>query len=110
MARPVYSQQFLAYTDSSPETEFEVPSGYVAVIRQCTAVVTAALTFCQVGIQDSGAAPVCYVWSVELAGLLVSAAFEGRVVVPAGGIISINLGSLSAGASVYVGGYLLSAE
>lgn len=110
MARPVYSEQFIVYTDAAPITEFEVPTGYTAVIRQITGLVTESLTYLQVGIQDDPSAPVCYVWSWEAVGLLVSTTWEGRVVVPALGIISLNLGSLESGTSVYVGGYLLTAE
>lgn len=105
--QPVYSAQFIVYTDAAPNTTYEVPAGATAVIRDFSAIATVAATLVQVTIQDSATAPACIVASLELAGLEQYAQWVGRVVIPAGGIITLNLGSLSAGVSSYVGGYLL---
>lgn len=104
---PVFSSQFIVYTDAAPITEYEVPAGFTAVIRDATFIATVAATLCQVSIQDSEAAPACTVISETLAGIETYSQWTGRIVVPAGGLINLVLGSLAAGVSAYVGGYSL---
>jgi len=77
------------------------------VIRDVTYWADVAATLVQVAIQDDDAAPECVVVSLEALGVGTYQQWQGRVVVPAGGIITLTVGDLSAGSSVYVGGYLL---
>lgn len=107
---PPWSSQFILYTDSAPNLTFEVPAANVAVLRDFTAFATVAATFAQLRIQNSEAAPAITVASLELAAIEAYEQWTGRVVVPGGGVISLNLGSLAAGLEIYVGGYLLNAS
>lgn len=107
MPPPVYSAQFIVYTDASPNFTFDVPTGFTAVIRDFTYWADVAATLAQVEIQDSSAAPGVIVASLEALGVGEYHQWVGRVVVPGGGVITLTLGSLSAGSNIYVGGYLL---
>ena len=107
MARNPYSQQFLVYTDSSPSVLYEVPPGYLADIRQVTAYSEAAIGGLTVSIQDSGEAPACIVVALVGAAAPWYQAWEGRVVVPSQGFISIAWSGASSGLNAYVGGFLL---
>jgi hypothetical protein len=104
---PVFSSQFILYTDATPNLSFAVPAGFTAVVRDVTFYATVAGTLCQVAIQDSEDAEGVTVVSEELAGVGVYVQWTGRIVVPAGGLINLVLGSLAAGVNAYVGGYLL---
>lgn len=104
---PVFSTQFILYTDATPNLSYAVPAGATAVLRDATFYSTVAATLCQVNIQDSDEAEAVVVVSEEIAGVGVYAQWTGRVVVPGGGFINLELGSLAAGINAYVGGYLL---
>lgn len=110
MARPpAYSTQFIVYLDATPNFEYDVPTGYVAVLRDFTAYADVSASFAYVTIQDSAAAPAVKVAQLELAGVATYGQWTGRVVCPGGGIIGLTVGSLVAGLNIYVGGYLLQA-
>ena len=104
---PVFSSQFIVYTDSAPTTSFEVPAGFTAVIRDFSAFGQYAATIYQVAIQNSDEAPNCVVAQIELVGVADWGQVQGRWVVPAGGFINLYMGELEIGSQAYVGGYLL---
>jgi hypothetical protein len=104
---PVFSAPFLIYTDAAPNYTFEVPTAYTAVIRDFN-------VFCEVGgvaasvyIQDSEDAPACTVAFLQAEGALSYEQWQGRVVVPGGGLINLYVSSIDLETSAYVGGYLL---
>lgn len=104
---PVYSQQFILNTEEAPNTEYAVPAGYVADIRQVTAFAAVAAVNVQVFVSNSEAAPgVCVVY-LGLLDLLAYDSWEGRVVVPSGGLIQLAISEVGSPPDVYVGGYLL---
>jgi len=107
VARPVYSAQFLLYTDSAPNTEYEVPAGFTAVIRDITCYSEAAGTLAQLFIENAAGAPAVTVYSAEVLGFAAYDQWTGRVVVPSGGLMTLTFGELAVGLQVYVGGYLL---
>jgi len=104
---PIFSAQFIVYTDSTPNVSYEVPAGFTAVLRDFTAAWTIAGTFFQVGIQNDEEAPECIVAQIEAVGAVGYEQWTGRVVVPSGGFITIEIGEAASGLSFYVGGYLL---
>lgn len=61
----------------------------------------------QLLVQNSGAAPAITMAAVSTLGVATYDQWQGRVVVPAGGILSVTISELSSGPDVYVGGYLL---
>lgn len=104
---PVYSAAFVEYTESTPNNSFDVPDGFTAVIRYLSCY------------QEIGAYGLLgYVANSEAAPALIFAAnasilsgelyqWAGRVVVPGGGVITIDLSTIGDGVSIYCGGYLL---
>lgn len=104
---PVYSVSFILYTEAAENNYYEVPAGYIAVIRQIAIGVLDAGGFFALNIQDSDEAPTVGVYYVELAAAATSVLEEVRFVVPAGGIISLYQQTLGLAATAYVGGYLL---
>jgi hypothetical protein len=104
---PVFSQGFIYYTDSSPNTAFQVPEGFTAVVRECDVLTTAGDTWASFNVQASDIAPVVGFALLNAVGLANSQHWEGRVVCPGGGTISIYQNTLGVGANIYVGGYLL---
>lgn len=107
---PVFSQGFLYYTEATPNDNFEVPPGFVAVIREFDMMVNIAAADAALRIQNSAAAPLINVVYLEVAAILGSAQWRGRIVVPSGGFISLFQFKFGAGMSMYVGGYLLRAD
>jgi hypothetical protein len=107
VARYVYSTPFIEYTPETPNDQYEVPEGYVAVIRQIS--VTQADLACGwwVYIQNSPEAPGVNIATGELTGFFNYGSAQGRWVCPGGGIITANLQTLGSEPNFYVGGYLL---
>lgn len=104
---PVFSQGFIYYSAATPNTSFDVPDGYTAVVRQCSMTTIAGAATCYFNIQDSPTAPTICIAIIYLAGLLENGSEEGRWVVPGGGVISISDQNIGTDDNVYVGGYLL---
>lgn len=104
---PVYSQQLIVYTAETPNTEFEVPAGQTAVVRQVSGYQDIGGYVFRMYIQDSLEAPPCVVYAANDVGVAASFATEGRWVVPPGGIVAIFISSLGDTPCFYVGGYLL---
>lgn len=104
---PVYSGAFIQYTPSTPNTAFDVPEGFTAVIRQISAAQDIGGWILNVFIQDSEAAPGLVIAELGQVGSVNYAAQEGRWVCPGGGIISVSLTELGSDVAIYVGGYLL---
>lgn len=107
MARAVYSSQFIVYTTSEPNTQFDVPEGFTAVIRQFMGYVEAGLGGVLLYIQNSPEAAGCGVAYHNLAGVTASFSDEMRVIVPEGGVITFDVFEEGENVSGYVGGYLL---
>jgi hypothetical protein len=104
---PVYSAQFLVYTDSTPNTSYDVPAGMTAVIRDYTHQTNFGVANSQLAIGNSLEAPACVVAELAPDGEGAYAQWTGRIVVPGGGFIELFISSIDVGNSLYVGGYLL---
>jgi hypothetical protein len=104
---PVWSTQFIVYTESTPNTQFDVPAGYTAVIRQLTFFASVAGMGWEFAINNTLGAPLCIIAGNADLGLQVADQVEGRWVVPEGGTMELFFSGLSSGANFYAGGYLL---
>lgn len=107
MSRPVYSAQFIVYTDAAPNSEFEVPEGFTAVVRQCTLFTQLGAANAQPFFSDAPGAPGVTFASLTTAGVAQADQWQGHVVVPGGGFIVLNINTILAGSQFYAGGYLL---
>jgi len=107
VASPVYSAQFVLYSSSAPNFDYEVPEGYTAVIRQLSGAqdIGGWVAYCQIG--NSIDAPGVTIWIAEQAGTVNYVATEGRWVVPGGGLIQTGFSEIGPNPFLYVGGYLL---
>jgi hypothetical protein len=104
---PVFSAAFIVQQPSASNTHFEVPPGFTAVVRDFTVACLYGGTLTSLYIQDSSVAPAVTIAYLEVAGVGQSAQWQGRIVVPENGFISVYIADLSSGANTYVGGYLL---
>lgn len=104
---PVFSQGFIYYTEDAPNTTFEVPAGFTAVVRDWDLWVEAEAGGFQLEVATGAGAPYVAVDGIVTLAALTAYHFRGRVVVPAGGTILYNQDTLGVGATSYVGGYLL---
>lgn len=104
---PVFSAPFILYSEAAPNTEFEVPSNFTAVLRDFTCHTTAGETYADLYVSDGDGGPEVTVWTLNPTGLEVPTQWQGRVVVPGGGLIRIYQYTLGVGCTIYVGGYLL---
>jgi hypothetical protein len=107
VARPLYSQGFIYYTEDTPNREFEVPAGFLIVVRQVICYSYVGGTEMSVVATQAGADAGIVFAALEALGVNVSDNWEGRVVVNAGGTLYLNLSAIAAGDTAYVGGYLL---
>lgn len=105
--RQIYSQGFVYYVDSSPNTDFEVPAGFTAVVREFDCTVGLASSVFSLNVQQSATAPAIGIVIFHLLGELQSGQWTGRVVVNEGGFISLFQQTLGVDATAYIGGYLL---
>lgn len=110
MANPVYSSQLILGSDSTGYPSFDVPADFVAVIRDASQWDISGGAITEVVVQNSGAAPGIVVARLSDAGVATYSQWQGRVVVPPGGIISVTVTSVFARPDVYVGGYLLAVQ
>ena len=104
---PVFSQAFIQYTSETPNTRFDVPTGFTAIVRQISCYQDIGAYLLETYIADSDAAPGLTISELEQSGGLNYVQQEGRWVVPGGGYIAISLSPLGTSPQVYVGGYLL---
>lgn len=104
---PVYSQGFLYYTAGTPNTQFEVPQGWTAVVREFDAYDEIGDVAAIMGVALAAGAPFVNIAVLVIAPALTSGHWEGRVVVTEGGIIGLDIVALSTNGTAYVGGYLL---
>jgi hypothetical protein len=104
---PVFSSQLILGTDATGFPSFEVPAGFTAVARDFSAWDIGGGAVVEMVVQNSGAAPgvVCAV--LGPIGVASYEQWQGRVVIPAGGILSLTITAVFARPDVYVGGYLL---
>lgn len=107
MPVPVFSSAFIEYTPSTPNTSFEVPEGFVAVVRQISAAQDIGDWLLQVAISNSLAAPELVIAILAQVGDVNYVAQEGRWVVPPGGTVDVALSAIGSSTWIYVGGYLL---
>jgi hypothetical protein len=104
MSRPVYSTRFTAEYAVSPSASYTVPSGFVAVVRDCDA-------WCQAGSTDPWAAWGCTtlggaVWEEFSAGSINFVGWRGRQVFYEGEVLYI-LGNSETPMFIILSGYLL---
>lgn len=104
---PVYSQGFIYYTETTPNTLFDVPEGFTAVVRQWSCYLEAGGVVAQVQGANGPGAPYYVLDTQEAVGLVQQLQGRGHWVVPGGGSIQFYSPSLGSGVSAYVGGYLL---
>jgi len=103
----VYSTVFIEYTDATPNTQFEVPSGYVAVVRQFSIWATLAEVNVTLVNQNPATGNYVVLAGVITAGFPAGEQQSGRWVVPPGNIIALLGGAVGTGLNAYIGGYLL---
>lgn len=106
MARPVYSSQFVVYTPSTPNESFQVPAGFTADVRQGIITQDIGGYDWNLYFQNSPEAPACFFSAITDIGINNSASWQGRVIVPEGGIIAMQVSTVGSGCWGYVGGYL----
>jgi len=104
---PVFSAQFIVYTDSTPNTEYEVPAGFTAVVRQLSFFSSVSAAGWEFAINNTLGAPLCVIAGNSELGVLVFDNIEGRWVVPETGTMELFFSGPSSGVSFYAGGYLL---
>lgn len=104
---PVFSSQFILYTDAAPNLSFLVPAGMTAVVRDFSLQTNLGGAVAQVAIQNSEAAPAIVIAQLETVGFPAYDHLEGRWVVPENGLVNLSVSTVDSGTSVYVGGYLL---
>ena len=104
---PVYSTPFIQYSSITPNTQFDVPGGYTAIVRQFSAVQSIGGYYAALYIADNLDGPEMQVLNAEQVGADNSVQQEGRWVVPGGGYIRVAFSELGSSFYLYVGGYLL---
>lgn len=104
---PVYSTQFIVYTNETPNTQFDVPAGNTAVIRYWSVQQDIGGYSFTLAALNSVDAPQYTLDYSEDIGVGLVYRNSGRIVVPGGGIIGIGLSAVGSNTSIYVGGYLL---
>lgn len=104
---PVYSAQFVVRNSSDPLVPFVVPDGYTAVIRDFTVYTPAAGFVAAVTIQDSAEAETVTVALITGVDVPAYGQWQGRIALPAPGIVGVSVSDIGAAADIYVGGYLL---
>jgi hypothetical protein len=104
---PVYSVPFIEWTNSTPNTEFLVPAGFTAILRDIIFFTAIGDELGSVGYQNAGADTDIRIAVFSAGGVNTTSEWHGRVVVNAGATILLLIGGLSTYSSVYVGGYLL---
>jgi hypothetical protein len=103
----VYSTPFLLYSDALGGRDFEVPEGAVAVVRDVEAYCSLGGLSMNVAINNPFGDLAVVIAPISDVGVNAGASWHGRVVVPAGYDIHLNLSSVDLESTVYVGGYLL---
>lgn len=104
---PVYSVPFVYYTDTYPNTEFEVPAGYTAVVRQWSAYLEAGGVVVQIQLFNADGALATVFDTQTAEGIVQQLQGRGHWVAPAGYVIKFYSPSIGSGVAGYVGGYLL---
>lgn len=104
---PVFSQPFVLYTSGTPNTEFEVPENYTAVVREVDLYSGVGGDKLLVYVNAGGGGPAVTFCSIEAIGIQSCAQWTGRVVAIGGSTIVAEVGGLTTGAQFYIGGYLL---
>jgi len=104
---PVFSAQFIVYTDAAPILAYEVPSGFTAVVRDFSLYTEAGGVVGQLLLADAAGSPECVVASIGALGVAAYGQWQGRIVAPGGAFLTLSLTSEDLGTSAYVGGYLL---
>jgi len=105
----VFSELFVLNNPDTGYSTYQVPAGFVAVIRDFSIFAIDALSLGNLAVSLSEVAPLVIVASLGAIGETLYAQWQGRVVVPAGGFIVPQLAWVGTGPHCYVGGYLLTA-
>ena len=105
MARAVYSQAFVLYSEDTPNDTFDVPEGFSIVVRQASVVTTIGITVVTINVADGPGAEYIAVAALKTAGAFSDDERQGRWCASEGGSVKIFQQTLGVGAYVYVGGY-----
>jgi hypothetical protein len=104
---PVFSQGFIYYTEATPNESFLVPAGFTAVVRECDLYLSEAEVAAWVGLNFDAGGGNLWFWYASGISVASSQPWRGRVVVPGGASIVVDVAALGVSDSLYVGGYLL---
>lgn len=104
---PVYSSAFIIYTSDTPNTEFLVPAGYTAVIRDVIWCQIAGTGVLYTRITGPGSGSPCNFLTAAATSVDATYQWTGRVVAGPGYLIDFDLDAIGISDNVYVGGYLL---
>ena len=104
----VYSTPFVTYGGAGGLASFQVPAGYIGVLRQVVATDTLGVAQFGVSMQSPAGAPPVQLVLLSASATLLMVEWQGRVVVPANWTIIPKIVDIGVSTSLYVGGYLLS--
>ena len=104
---PVFSVPLIQYGPETPNTQFLVPDGYTAVVRQISGVQNIGGFILWLAIADSEDAPNIIVYGAGQVGDFNTVQQEGRWVAPAGSLITLYFSETGSAFYAYAGGYLL---
>jgi hypothetical protein len=105
--RAVYSVSLIEYTEATPNTSFEVPMGFTAVVREVDLYAELGEEICSMYIQAPGAEVGIGFMARSATGANTSQQWTGRAVVPENYTINLNVENFGAYSAVLVSGYLL---
>jgi hypothetical protein len=104
---PVYSTAFIEHTSTTPNTEFEVPAGFTAILRDVILYTEVGDEDASVGYYTATSGERIVVCALQALAINGTAEWQGRAVVTEGETILLIADGLALYSSVYVGGYLL---
>lgn len=104
---PVYSQPFILYTDATPNTEFLVPAGFTAVLRDVVMFCTLGGAAGNVQIFSPGSGEGIVIAALNFGGVNVTAEWHGRAVALENSTIALAFTGVDTSFTCYAGGYLL---
>lgn len=104
---PVYSSQFIVRPGDQPIVPFVVPDGFTAIVRDFSIFSFAVIGGVQLLIQNSAEAEQMTAAFLSLEAAPGGAQWQGRIVLPAPGILGAQTTSVGLSIGIYAGGYLL---
>lgn len=97
----------MLYNSETPNSSFEVPAGFTAVVREIDLYAELGGEGMQAFLQGPGASIGIGFAALQALGANTSVHWEGRVVAPENYLIAFNIAGVGLYSSAYVGGYLL---